>query len=257
MAANSISDLVIISLVTFFATMAMIIFYYRKDKFEPEPILHLVIAFSLGLLSSVISVTSHLIFRSTFSFITGNKIDEFTLIVIVIPIFEEVSKLTMLYLLTRKVEIDGPLDGFIYGALVGAGFTFVENLFFAISRLWESGLSSAVQLSFIRGGYSIIGHPLYTGLIGLGIGAYRVNAVYEWGSYVAKAISMHIAWNFVFYLPGLYTYNFFAFTICFMGVIGYSLNIIKNEIGFAVKIDEKLFKAGYYRKKREYSVYRG
>ncbi len=93
MAANSISDLVIISLVTFFATMAMILFYYRKDKFEPEPILNLAIAFSLGLLSSAISVTSHLIFRSTFSLMTGSKIDEFTLIVIIIPIFEEVSKL--------------------------------------------------------------------------------------------------------------------------------------------------------------------
>jgi hypothetical protein len=85
------------------------------------------------------------------------------------PIVEEVGK--GLFLLTivifRRSQVHGVLDGIIYGALVGIGFAFVEDVGYYLSSLREGALPTTFILRGIMGPFA---HPLFTSATGLGIG---------------------------------------------------------------------------------------
>lgn len=98
---------------------------------------------------------------------------------IVAPGVEELMKflgIVVIYLIARR-EFDDVLDGFVYGALVGLGFTVAEDMyyFFAhfVGQPGASELGGLFEGFFIRviagGPYS---HVLMTGLTGMGLAYY-------------------------------------------------------------------------------------
>ena len=66
------------------------------------------------------------------------------------PIVEEVGKglgLLLLFVTARRA-FDGPVDGVVYGALIGAGFALTENIqYFAISSSRAARPTSARRSS--------------------------------------------------------------------------------------------------------------
>ena len=89
------------------------------------------------------------------------------------PFIEEAAKglgLLALVLLLRD-EFDGPRDGFIYGALVGLGFTWLESSVYIARSFGESG---TVAWGFQLGSRYVLaglnGHAIYTGIFGLFLG---------------------------------------------------------------------------------------
>lgn len=95
------------------------------------------------------------------------------------PGIEELVKflgIVVIYLIARR-EFDDVLDGFVYGALVGLGFTVAEDMLYFFQRfvghVGASELGGLFQGFFYRvivaGPYS---HVVYTGLTGLGLAYY-------------------------------------------------------------------------------------
>jgi RsiW-degrading membrane proteinase PrsW (M82 family) len=125
------------------------------------------------------------------------------------PGVEELVKflgIVVIYLIARR-EFDDVLDGFVYGALVGLGFTLAEDMyyFFAhfVGQAGASDLGGLFEGFFIRiivgGPYS---HVLMTGLSGMGF-AYFVTRpdvprqrrlLVAVGLYAA-AVATHFVWN--------------------------------------------------------------
>ena len=97
----------------------------------------------------------------------------------------------------RRAELHGPLDGIVYGALVGIGFAFVEDIIYYLQSL-ESGQLGVTF--FLRGIMGPFAHPLFTAATGLGIGiavATRRPAVRSLASILGflAAVAMHAIWN--------------------------------------------------------------
>jgi protease PrsW len=92
------------------------------------------------------------------------------------PGTEEITKgvgVILIYLIARR-EIDDLMDGFVYGALIGLGFTIVEDVFYFVNVFGgdPGGVLRGFFVRVIASG--LYGHVLYTGLFGMGV-AYFVS----------------------------------------------------------------------------------
>ncbi|MDX2229781.1 MAG: PrsW family intramembrane metalloprotease [Leptolyngbyaceae cyanobacterium bins.349] len=127
------------------------------------------------------------------------------------PIVEETTKglgLLLLFWLLRS-EFDNVRDGFIYGALVGIGFNFLEAPFYVAKVFTETGVAPwGGQLAMRHSLLGLGGHALYTGLFGLGLGLSR-QTTRPWLRYVAPVVG----W-----------------------LLGFSAHLVNNGIGLLVTL---------------------
>src|SRR5829696_2793632 len=135
------------------------------------------------------------------------------------PLVEEPVKalaLAGLFLLARR-EFDGPLDGIVYGSLVGFGFSMTENALYFLSYSDELG-----ALFWVRGVFFGLNHALFSSMVGLALGAVRYRrsastAVLAFFGGLALAILFHALHNYAvrYQFAGL----FFSWLIQSSGVI--------------------------------------
>jgi len=120
------------------------------------------------------------------------------------PFIEESTKgfaVMMLFLLFRR-DFDDVLDGILYGALVGLGFAWFENITYYVSAAQSGGYETMFKLAWARGVVSGMGgsHAAYTGLTGMGFGLVRVmrRGVLRWTLvplFWGLAMFAHFSWN--------------------------------------------------------------
>ena len=169
------------------------------DRWEPEPRLLLALGLVYGAGASVLGTLwgGNLMMR-----VTGKALElpigEAIAISVQGPVVEEVMKglgLLLILAIARR-EFDGPVDGFIYAAMIGAGFAFTENiLYFA-----NAGEESLVWTLVVRGILSPFAHALFTGLAGMALGwAARYGGMWRvaagWVGGTVLAILAHAFWN--------------------------------------------------------------
>jgi RsiW-degrading membrane proteinase PrsW (M82 family) len=166
-----------LSLVVGFVPMvayALVLWWF--DRYEKEPLGLLVAAFLWGAIPSIIfSLIAELVLDIPISRLVSPTQASLVGAAVVAPVVEEVFKggaLLLLFLLHRH-EIDSPLDGIVYGGLVGFGFAAVENVFYFGSALMETGLGGFLFLALFRAFLFGLNHALFTGLIGLGMALAR------------------------------------------------------------------------------------
>jgi RsiW-degrading membrane proteinase PrsW (M82 family) len=92
------------------------------------------------------------------------------------PLFEETAKalgvLALWWLL--RAEFDNMRDGFVYGALVGLGFTWYESALYVAQGYAEYGVAPyGLQLGARYALFGLGGHALFTGIFGAFLGAGR------------------------------------------------------------------------------------
>lgn len=172
------------------------------DRWEPEPRGLLVLAIAWGAIAAVgIALGVDLLLSMVFGPATGAR--EVLQTVVQAPIVEEFAKGLGVFLIfaTARRAFDGPVDGIVYGALVGAGFAFTENIqYFAVSFI-EGGAAETSETFFLRGILSPFAHVMFTSVTGfaLGLAARRGlstgQAVGPWLVGLAGAIALHAFWN--------------------------------------------------------------
>lgn len=80
------------------------------------------------------------------------------------------------YLLARRfggLEFNGVTDGIVYGAAVGLGFSFAEDILYFLNYTAEGGLGQGLEVYLQRVdflGVGQLGHAIYTGTFGAGLG---------------------------------------------------------------------------------------
>jgi RsiW-degrading membrane proteinase PrsW (M82 family) len=183
---------------------------YRLDLFEREPKLMLAAALLWG---GVIATSLAAQANGAWLSIMGKTLPLDVTAnwgpAIVGPGVEETLKLMGVITLFLIVpdEFDGVMDGFIYGAMVGLGFTVVEDVSYFITASAAFGGGDAtgpvVDTFLIRvvagGMYS---HVLFTAVTGMGF-AYFVTQrkagfsrrVLGFAACVAAGVSAHVVWN--------------------------------------------------------------
>ncbi|MCY3413908.1 MAG: PrsW family intramembrane metalloprotease [Candidatus Heimdallarchaeota archaeon] len=235
---ESNSWLVIFAIIIVFSFIT-ILFYYKKDKYEPEPLSRIGIAFLFGLLS----IIPALLLSALVILVVGDN--PIISAILIAPVVEEICKIAFVLILARNESFDGPLDGLIYGAMVGAGFAAGENVIYGLAFTVNSGASTGIILTFIRSLTQIIGHPLYTGLAGAGVGEAKVGITDNQYQQLWRAMLLHALWNGSSSIPDFGTYIGIGI------VVVISLIILRNELQTAILLDKQAFESGYYRRKEE------
>jgi RsiW-degrading membrane proteinase PrsW (M82 family) len=147
--------------------------YLWLDRYEPEPVGLLVLAFGWGALvataiAALLEAADRIALNTSLTWSA----------IVVAPVTEEAGKGLFIFLLLwfRRREIDGVLDGIVYAGLVGVGFAFTENVLYLAGaymgghHLGPGGLGAATGLFVVRGIFSPFAHPLFTSATGIGVG---------------------------------------------------------------------------------------
>ncbi len=153
---------------------ALVLWWF--DRYEKEPLGLLAAAFLWGAIPAIIfSLIVELLLDVPISTFVDPATASLVGAAVVAPVAEEVFKgaALLLLLLFFRREIDSPLDGILYGGLVGFGFAAVENVFYFLSAVLDSGMDGFAMLAVFRAFLFGLNHALFTGLIGLGMALAR------------------------------------------------------------------------------------
>jgi len=173
------------------------------DRWEPEPASLVVFAIAWGAVAAVAIALGVDIVLSLTIPDDGSVGREAFSSVVQAPLVEEFAKglgVFLVFAFARRA-FDGPVDGVVYGALVGAGFAFTENILYFADSLIEGGV---VQTSFtfvLRGILSPFAHVMFTAVTGylLGraarAGASTGRALGPWVLGMLGAAVLHGLWN--------------------------------------------------------------
>lgn len=191
----------VVGLVLALVPLGIVLFgVHLIDRWEPEP--KGVMAFALAW-GAIAAVGLSLLVDLGLSFVIRGPLRESFGSVVQAPVVEEFFKglgVLLIFAVARRA-FDGPIDGVVYGALVGAGFAFTENIqYFAVSMI--EGDSASLTMTFVlRGLLSPFAHAMFTAVTGFAIGlaARRGRAA---GSVIGAAalgmlgaVLLHALWN--------------------------------------------------------------
>ena len=145
------------------------------DRFEPEPWWLLLCAFLWGAIfaTSGGGEMSSLV-QGGLELVTGKDGDALGATVLA-PIFEEAFKgigvaLVAVVTVLGLKELDGPLDGAIYGGMIGLGFTLTEDILYVSRQYAIAGFGGLVVLLFMRTVLLGLSHCTFTAITGIGFG---------------------------------------------------------------------------------------
>lgn len=144
-------------------------YFYRQDRFEPEPLKLILKVFFVGILLVIPAGLLEQMWRGQLLNAVKNAdwLSFLALSFLVISLIEEGIKTVMLWwLVGRNPELNEPADGIIYGITLGLGFASLENL------LWASAFGFGVAL--LRAVVTTLAHASFTGWMGHAIASFRL-----------------------------------------------------------------------------------
>ncbi|GAA3693738.1 PrsW family intramembrane metalloprotease [Zhihengliuella alba] len=171
------------------------------DRWDPEPWPPLVAALAWG---AGASIAGTLLIGDPFARIvmplTSMSDPDLFGAVVQAPVVEELCKglgILLIFLLARW-QFDGPVDGVVYGGLVGAGFAFTENLLYLSSALAETP-TVFLETFLLRGVFSPFAHVSFSIFMGAALGLANLHGRRRWPLYLAGgyalAVGGHMLWN--------------------------------------------------------------
>jgi RsiW-degrading membrane proteinase PrsW (M82 family) len=178
------------------------------DRWEPEPSRLLWLGFAWG--ACVATITALLINNTAEAvgdMLLGQGSGDKVSALLSAPLFEEAAKGAFLLgiLLLRRAEFDGVIDGIVYAGFVAAGFAFTENVYYFGRAFAENGFGDTttpgvVAAFILRGVLAPFTHPLFTCMIGVGIGvaastSNRRMRVFAPVTGYLGAVALHALWN--------------------------------------------------------------
>jgi RsiW-degrading membrane proteinase PrsW (M82 family) len=111
------------------------------------------------------------------------------------PLVEEITKglgLLLVFFLLRA-EFDNMRDGFVYGALIGAGFTWFEAPLYVAQGYAEFGTAPwGLQLGWRYALFGLSGHAMFTGIFGAFLG-FAMQTRRTWLKFLAPVVGMILA----------------------------------------------------------------
>jgi RsiW-degrading membrane proteinase PrsW (M82 family) len=170
--------LVLSVLVTLIPSLISMAVLWWLDRYEKEPLWLLGIAFFWGAVPTIgLSLVAQLLIEAPLATVLGHSVFyPLASLSLVAPLTEETFKaliLLALFVLYRQ-EFDGVMDGILYGALIGFGFSVVEDVFYMMSSLmYGGGWAEWGVVVALRVGLYNLNHSLFAACTGIGFGLAR------------------------------------------------------------------------------------
>lgn len=194
---------IVASVVAFLPAVFYLLPLMWLDRYDPEPIWLLALAFAWG---ALVAVIVSFVINTLIGAFFGQEIGA----VVSAPVFEEGSKglgLLLLLIFFRR-HFDDILDGIVFGGTIALGFATVENVLYYGRGLLEAGSQGLIILFVLRGIMSPFAHVTFTAMTGIGCGISREshNPVVKLMMPVlgyGAAVLLHGIWNSMAVLGGL------------------------------------------------------
>lgn len=153
--------LILLLALSLFPVVFLLIYIYRQDKYEKEPIGLLIRAFVAG----IICVPLDLLLVSGINQLFYSE-TVFYSAFIEAGFCEELCKFIMLFLtIWWNKNFNEYMDGIVYATFVGLGFACVENVLYVFGSASES-LATGLSTGVIRALLSVPGHFLFAVIMG-------------------------------------------------------------------------------------------
>lgn len=167
--------------------IALLAYFYLKDRYDTEPIHMVVRMFVLGMLVVVPTI----ILQRGMIMVFGDHI--------VVSAFlnsgaaEEFIKWFVLYhIIYNHTEFDEPYDGIVYAVAVALGFATLENVFYA----WFEQIS--FQQLLVRALLPVSGHALFGVMMGYYLGKAKFTEGSKSRRYLWLSLLFPIVWHGLF-----------------------------------------------------------
>ncbi len=255
---------ILASIIAFLPAMFYLLPLIWIDRYDPEPIWLLGLAFAWGaLISVIISYQLNTAFAQVAVRLVGVESGMALTAIVSAPIFEEATKGTgvLLLLIFFRKYFDDILDGIVFAGTVALGFATVENVIYYGGAFIRGGFEGLSAVFILRGIFSPFAHVTFTAMTGIGCGIAReshnktVRFIMPVVGYFC-AVFLHFLWNLmatVLKIDGLlegnwwYGYLFlqFPFFLAFVGFsfyVMYRQNKILNEM-LAIDVAQGLIAA--------------
>jgi RsiW-degrading membrane proteinase PrsW (M82 family) len=137
-------------------------FFYLKDRYEPEPLRHIAMAFGLGLYAMIAArgmaaALAELVSRDWLA-LGGERARLFDAFVLAAAVEELAKWVIIVTAVFHWDEFDEPLDGVVYGVAVALGFATLENILYIASR--------GLGVAWGRAIFAVPAHALFGGTMG-------------------------------------------------------------------------------------------
>ncbi|MCX5705676.1 MAG: PrsW family glutamic-type intramembrane protease [Candidatus Omnitrophica bacterium] len=201
--------------------IALVIYFYHKDKYEKEPLGLLARAFFAGagvtFLAMVIELVIDLAFvQSIKDFFLNTFLRSF----LVAGLVEEGLKfLVFKRLIYDNKEFDEPYDGIMYAVMISLGFATIENILYVAISHFKLGICGSLICGSSRAMSAVPAHAFFAVIMGYYLGLAKFCGDRErQREYVYKAL------GFAVLTHGLY--DFFILSRTSAGVIYFFLLMI-------------------------------
>lgn len=207
----------------------LLVYIYRLDKIEKEPVRLLVGLFASGVLAIIPAIIIELIGDGILGFLfpSGGTIYNFLNMYLVVAIAEEGSKMFFLRKISWKNEaFNFRFDAIVYAVCVGVGFAVFENIMYC----FENGIGTA----FARAITAVPAHTIFAIFMGHFYGQAKLATRLGHADKYRKYITL------MFVVPVILhgTYDFLAVEGNILSVLCFLVFIVVLDIVAFIKIRE-------------------
>jgi RsiW-degrading membrane proteinase PrsW (M82 family) len=147
-------------------SLALMVFFYLKDRYEPEPRGHVAFAFVKGALAIVPAYLAargiELAVGRLWLELGGTPARVFEAWVMAAGVEEACKWAVFVVFIYRWNEFDEPLDGVVYGVALALGFATVENVLCV--------LRDGLRVGVLRAVFAVPAHALFGAAMGFYLG---------------------------------------------------------------------------------------
>ncbi|WP_197685414.1 PrsW family glutamic-type intramembrane protease [Nitrospira japonica] len=208
---------------TFLIPVSLLIFFYEMNVLRNVSLYQVVKLFLFGGITSLI--LSLFLFRWAHLDSWLGAMDA--------GLIEETGKAAALFLVVNKLKYRYTLNGLLFGAAIGAGFSAFESAGYALRLGMQSGPDAMLDNITLRGVLSMVGgHILWTAMVGAAL--WRVRGDRSFSIEMLRdprflrifglAVGLHMLWNSPLALP-------FYFKQLVLGFVSWVVNLAMIQAG--------------------------
>lgn len=190
--------LLLLILLAVLPPIGLVIYFYLRDRFEPEPRGYVVAAFLYGPLVLVPALWIGPWVKGLvdpewllLSGIAGRIYED---LFVASAVEEGLKWVLFVSTILRWRELDEPMDGVVYGATMALGLAAVENLHYVLVCRGSPGCD-ALALALLRGVFSVPAHALFGASMGYFLGRAKFTR-HRWRLAYLVLSSLLVPWLF-------------------------------------------------------------
>lgn len=180
-------------IIVFSSILFPLIIWYTNRKYI-ETLKYIIGGISFGSITAIFAYFINTIFNLFLQYFAGYEVS-ILLIFIIAPVFEEILKVTGIYILAERKRFNDVYDGISTGFSIGCGFALLENIFFIITKIPVFSF----DLLLFRVVYGTLAHASFSTFGGIIIGKNKeVTGKNRFSTYIMAvfvSIMAHMAFN--------------------------------------------------------------